>query len=178
MDIIWVLFRAFLDQIVFNTIGLIVVMFVVCMVLHRPGMGFKFFLFWLAVCAAVFYFVDPSAGIWGFLSYFFVIETDSGESGSKPSKPQSRQNPDDELPEYRIYENGEWKVKNPLVPGYIDSEGRKSWTGMFDEEHRPNGEIIMDNAYIRGRRDIYKDNVCIGYEYEDALGITHRVDYQ
>ena len=70
MDIIWGLFRAFLDQIVFNTIGLIVVMFVVCMVLYRPGMGFKFFLFWLAVCAAVFYFVDPSAGIWGFLSYF------------------------------------------------------------------------------------------------------------
>lgn len=83
MDIIWGLFLAFLDQIVFNTIGLIVVMFVVCMVLHRPGMGFKFFLFWLAVCAAVFYFVDPSAGIWGFLCYFIVIGADTNEAAPK-----------------------------------------------------------------------------------------------
>lgn len=62
---------------------LIAVMFVVCMVLHKPGMGFKFFLFWLAVCAAVFYLVDPSVGLWGFLCYFIVI----GGGSDKKSSP-------------------------------------------------------------------------------------------
>ena len=102
MDIIWGLFLAFLDQIVFNTIGLIVVMFVVCMVLHRPGMGFKFFLFWLAVCAAVFYFVDPSAGIWGFLSYFIVIGGGS-ETEKKPSHDNYKPN----------YEHRDGRTVNP-----------------------------------------------------------------
>lgn len=59
---------------------LIAVMFIVCMVLYRPG--FKFFLFWLAVCAAVFYFLAPSVGLWGFLNYFIILGGDL-DTGSR-----------------------------------------------------------------------------------------------
>jgi len=48
---------------------------------------------------------------------------------------------------------------------------------MLGEEHRQNGEVVRDNAYLSGRRDIYNAaGEYIGYEYEDSVGITHRVD--
>lgn len=177
MDIIWGLFLAFLDQIVFNTIGLIVVMFVVCMVLHRPGMGFKFFLFWLAVCAAVFYFVDPSAGIWGFLCYFIVIGADTNEAAPKKQRPVSS-GEEEEKPGWRFYGDGRVEVRKISNTGYVDTKGNETWEDLLGNEHRHNGEVIMKNAYLKNRYDIYKDNVCIGYYYKDAVGVIQRVDYQ
>lgn len=156
---------------------MIAAMFVVCMVLHKPGTGFKFFLFWLAVCAAVFFFVDPSVGIWGFLCYFIVIGADTNESAPKPSRPVSSRE-DDHEPDWRVYGNGKIEVKKAWGTGYVDTDGDESWIGILGEEHRHNGEIVMENAYIPGRRDIYKNNVCIGYYYEDLFGIIRRVDYQ
>lgn len=52
----------------------IIVLYFVCVVLYRPG--FKFFLLWFVICAGVFCFLSPSAGIWGFFGYFFVCESD------------------------------------------------------------------------------------------------------
>lgn len=155
---------------------MIAVMFIVCMVLCKPG--FKFFLFWLAVCAAVFFLVHPSVGVWGFLCYFIVIGADSKESGTKTSRSVPIRDSDDELPDYVIYGNGDYKVKNLSNTGYYHSKGGESVIGMFNKEYRDNGEVVMDNAYIPGRRDIYKNNVCIGYEYADSFGFVHRVDYQ
>lgn len=48
----------------------IIGMYIVCTVLYRSG--WRFFLIWTLICAAVFYFVHESVGIWSFLSYFCV----------------------------------------------------------------------------------------------------------
>jgi len=70
-------------------IFLVVVMFIMCMVLHtrmvldRPGRGFLFFLFWIGVCGAVSYFLDPSVGIGGFISYLIVVSVDDEVSPSR-----------------------------------------------------------------------------------------------
>lgn len=55
------------------------------MILYKPG--FKFFLLWLAICAAVFYFLNASAGIWGFLIYCFMgSHEESSTINSKTKK--------------------------------------------------------------------------------------------
>ena len=47
---------------------------------------------------------------------------------------------------------------------------------MFGKEYRSNGEVVYDNAYIPGKRDIYNaSGEYIGYEYEDSTNITQRV---
>lgn len=49
--------------------------------------------------------------------------------------------------------------------------------GMLGEEHRSNGEVVRENAYVSKHRDIYNAaGEYIGYEYKDSFGITHRVD--
>lgn len=155
MDIIWGLFRAFLDQIVFNTIGLIVVMFVVCMVLHRPGMGFKFFLFWLAVCAAVFYFVDPSAGIWGFLSYFIVIGGGS-ETGKTPSHDNYKPN----------YEPRNGRTVNP------DQHTGTGYHPGGDVEYYPNGTtgVSYGNVKYMSNRIRSVKQGTVTYFFDDNTG--------
>ena len=156
---------------------MIAAMFVVCMVLHNPGAGFKFFLFWLAICIAVFLLVDPAVGIWGFLCYFIVIGIGTNEPA--PQIPHSVSNrEEDSEPDWRIYGNGKWEVKKAWGTGYVDSDGNESWISILGEEHRHNGEIVMENAFIPNRHDIYKNNVCIGYYYKDLFGIIRRVDYQ
>ena len=157
MDIIWVLFRAFLDQIVFDTIGLIVVMFVVCMVLHRPGMGFKFFLFWLAVCAAVFYFVDPSAGIWGFLCYFIVIGEGSESSSSKKSSRSGS---------YDGYSSNSSSSRN------TSSHSGSSYHPGGDVDYLPNGNSAVrygDVTYMSNRIRSYKHGT-VTYFFDDNTG--------
>lgn len=71
MDAIWTLFHMFLRDIVFNTVGLIFLMYLVVTVLYRPGIGF--FALWTGVCFLLFRFVDMSAGLWSFLVYFLAI---------------------------------------------------------------------------------------------------------
>lgn len=76
----------------------------------------------------------------------------------------------------KVYEDGTHRVENLSNTGYYYSDGSESWVGMLGEEHRSNGEIVRENAYLSDRRDIYNaSGEYIGYEYEDSLGITHRV---
>ena len=77
----------------------------------------------------------------------------------------------------KIYEDGWHRVKNLSNTGYYYSDGYKSRKGMLGKEHRRNGEIVRENAYLSGCRDIYNAaGEYMGYEYEDSLGIMHRVD--
>lgn len=48
----------------------IIILFFVCMILYKPG--FKFFMLWSAICAGVFFLLNPSAGIWGLFIYCFM----------------------------------------------------------------------------------------------------------
>ena len=58
----------------------IIILFFVCIALFKPG--FKFFLLWLGICAAVFCFLDMSAGLWGVLIYVYVWSHDEPFYGS------------------------------------------------------------------------------------------------
>lgn len=154
----------------------IIILFFVCMVLYKPGL--KFFLLWLAICAAVFYFLSESAGLWGVLIVYGLVAgrdipddkpSGSGRSGSGQTKSTHLYD--------KVYEDGSHRVENLSNTGYYYSDGSESWVGMLGEEHRSNGEVVRENAYLSGRRDIYNAaGEYVGYEYEDSLGITHRVD--
>lgn len=153
----------------------IIILFFVCMVLYKPG--FIFFLLWLAICAAVFYFLSESAGLWGVLIVYGLVaghdipdDKQSTFGGSDSSHTKSARLYD------KVYEDGTHRVENLSNTGYYYSDGSESWVGMLGEEHRSNGEIVRENAYLSDRRDIYNaSGEYIGYEYEDSLGITHRV---
>ena len=154
----------------------IIILFFVCMVLYKPG--FKFFLLWLAICAAVFYFLSESAGLWGVIVVYGLVAGHDipDDKPSTSGKSDSGHTNSARLYD-KVYEDGSHRVENVSNTGYYYSDGSESWIGMLGEEHRSNGEVIRENAYISGRRDIYNaDGEYIGYEYEDSLGITHRVD--
>lgn len=73
---------------------LIIVMFFLCLFLYKPG--YAFFFFWLAFSAAVFVFVHPSVGFWGFLCYIGVIPN---IDGAHPASKNSSSNVDDFIKE-------------------------------------------------------------------------------
>lgn len=153
----------------------IIVLFFLCMVLFKPG--FKFFLLWLAICGAVFCFLNMSAGVWGMFIYCFIWGSDSDTESSSSSNHSNEVNNNSNNHLYdKLYRDGSHRVENLSKTGYYYSNGDESRLGMFGEEHRSNGDVVRENAYISGRRDIYNDSgEYIGYEYEDALGITHRI---
>lgn len=111
------------------------------------------------------------------MAYFLVIGFGAEDSSHQSTESTSTRVRDESVSDYKIYEDGTRRVSNLSKTGYYYSGGSESWNGMLGEEHRSNGEEVYDNAYIPGRRDIYnKNGEYIGYEYEDSLGITHRVD--
>lgn len=111
------------------------------------------------------------------MAYIFVVGFTSEDTSQKSSSSTSTRARDKSTSDYKIYEDGTRRVSNLSKTGDYYSNGSESWDGMLGEEHRSNGEVVYDNAYISGRRDIYnKNGEYIGYEYEDSLGITHRVD--
>lgn len=154
----------------------IIILFFVCMVLYKPG--FKFFLLWLAICAAVFYFLSESAGLWGVLVvYGLVAGQDLPSEETSATKRSSGSSSKSKYLYDKVYEAGSHRIENLSNTGYYYSDGQESWVGMLGEEHRSNGEVVRENAYLSGHRDIYNAaGEYIGYEYEDSLGITHRVD--
>lgn len=155
----------------------IVILFFVCLVIYKPS--FKRFLLWLVLCTGVFYFFSASAGVWGALIYIFVWASIEGGDESSSTKHSSRKDSSSEniFGYDKIYEDGSHRIEKLSQTGYHYSNGEDSWLGMFGDEHRSNGEVVRDNAYIQGRRDIYDaSGEYIGYEYEDCVGITHRVE--
>lgn len=136
----------------------------------------KFLIFWACVCIAYYHFLHL-AWIYAVMAYIFVVGFTSEDSSQKSSSSTSTRARDKSTSDYKIYEDGTRRVSNLSKTGHYYSNGSESWAGMLGEEHRSNGEVVYDNAYISGRRDIYnKNGEYIGYEYEDSLGITHRVD--
>lgn len=168
---------------------LIAVMFIVCMVLHKPGMGFKFFLFWLAVCAAVFYFVNPSVGLWGFLCYFIVIgggsETEKKPPVTTTSNPEPRigrtVNPDEHTGtgyhpggDVDYLPNGNTSVKYGNVrymSNRIHSVNEGKVTYFFDENGRRLGRSV-DNG--NGVFTYFDDN---GREIGRCVNNGNRTDF-
>lgn len=165
-----------------SSIVFILIMLIVCFILHELFLEFvkskpdlKFFLFWMCVCVALNYIFAIGASIYAFLAYCFVFGAGAEDSSKKSSGTSA--NNRSRSSEDKIYENGTRRISNISETGYYYSDGTESWNGMLGEEHRNNGETIYDNAYIPGQRDIYdKNGNYIGYEYEDSLGITHRVN--
>lgn len=154
----------------------IIVLFFVCMILYKPG--FRFFLLWLGICAAVFFFLSESAGLWGVLVVYGLIAGHDIPDEKNTSSKSSSTSSSSSIRLYdKVYEDGSHRVDNLSKTGYYYSGGSESWVGMLGEEHRENGEVVRDNAYLSGRRDIYNAaGEYVGYEYEDSVGITHRVD--
>lgn len=154
----------------------IVILFFVCMVLYKPG--FKFFLFWLVICAAVSYFLSPSAGLWGVLFVYTTVHGNDSFSERTSTSNSSRTTASNSKHLYdKVYRNGTYRTENLSNTGYYYSDGKESWLSFLGEEHRNNGEVVRDNAFLTGRRDIYNSaGDYVGYEYEDSLGITHRID--
>lgn len=145
------------------------------MIIYKPG--FKFFFLWLAICAAVFFFLNVSAGVWGVFIYGFMWSHDGYAEENYSSKPFNDSSYQSLQFDEERYENGSYKIKNLSNTGYNYSDGKESWVGMCGEEHLSNGEVIYENAYIPGRRDIYNaSGEYIGYEYKDSFGTIHRVD--
>lgn len=165
-----------------SSIVFIIIMFFVCLILHEIFLScikskpdLKFFLFWMGVCVALYYIFALGASIYAFLVYCFVFGADADDSPKKSSGTSASNS--SRSSEDKLYENGTRRISNISKTGYYYSDGRESWNGMLGEEHRNNGETVYDNAYIPGQRDIYdKNGNYIGYEYEDSLGITHRVN--
>lgn len=71
----------------------------------------------------------------------------------------------------KVFSDGSWEVQGFLKNERINSNGEKSWVGYWGEEHRSNNNEVVYNGYV------YKDNELIGYEWEDALGITRRSNW-
>lgn len=154
----------------------IIILFFACMVLYKPGI--KFFLLWLAICAIVFRFLSPSAGLWGLLVVYGIVAGSDlpSEKNSANKHPSKKKSKTTRLYD-KVYEDGSHRVENLSKTGYYYSDGSESWVGMLGEEHRSNGEVVRQNAYISGRRDIYNAaGEYVGYEYEDSMGITRRVN--
>ena len=153
---------------------IIPILFVICLIMYRPK--FTNFLLWLAICAAVYLFLSKASGFWGVLIYIAIWGYDGQETKQPSSPPIDESNGKPTKMYDRMYEDGTYRVKNISNTGYYYSNGIESWIGMLGEEHRSNGEIVRENAYIKGRRDIYTESdKYIGYEY-DSLGITYRVN--
>ena len=102
---------------------------------------------------------------------------DEPSSGSSNSTYSNKKNSEKFSLYDERYEDGTYRFKNLSETGYYYSDGKESRVGMFNEEHRSNGEVVYDNAYISGRKDIYnKNGEYIGYEYKDSFGRVCRVD--
>ena len=152
----------------------LIILFFVGMVLYKPG--FKFFLIWIAFFSVIGFIDCGFAGVigydfWGLVLYSFYLEVDDTPSSNSTHSDKSPTN------KTKIYPDGTRRTQNLSKTGYYYSNGEVSWTDTLGDEHRSNGEIIRDNAYIPGRRDIYNaKGEYIGYEYEDSTGITRRVN--
>ena len=136
------------------------------------------FWIWLGI-GVVLFLVLPSLGLWYLiisgLLWGYSGVTDSDRKESRQNAKQKERTEEKPFTLYdRVYGNGVTRVENISKTGYYYSDGSESWVDILGNEHRENGEVVMENAYIPGRRDIYKDNEYIGYEYEDACGITQR----
>ena len=159
-----------------------IILFLVCFILHelflcciKSKPDLKFFLFWMVVCVSLNYFFTIGASAYAFLVYCFIFGADADDSPKKSSGTSASDGSCSS--EYKLYENGTQRISNISKTGYYYCDGTESWNGMLGEEHRSNGETVYDNAYIPGQRDIYdNEGNYIGYEYEDSLGITHRVN--
>ena len=136
------------------------------------------FWIWLGI-GVVLFLIAPGAGFWYvIISALIWGYSDGTDSDRKESKQHAKQEERVEEKPFilydRVYGNGVTRVENISKTGYYYSDGSESWVDMLGNEHRENGEVVMENAYIPGRRDIYKDNKYIGYEYEDACSVTQR----
>lgn len=131
------------------------------------------FIIWLVI-GIVLLLILPGLGIW----YLIISALIWGYTGVTDSDRKERKEKTEQEKPFilydRVYANGVTRVENISKTGYYYSDGSESWVDIAGDEHRDNGEIVMENAYIPGRRDIYKDNKYIGYEYEDACGVTQR----
>lgn len=170
-----------------SSLVFIIIMIIVCFVIeqlflqyvtHKPD--FRFFLFWIAVCIVFCFIFSVGASVYAFLAYCFVTGADGEESSHKgcdSTDSAKNSNSNDSHLYDKVYEDGTRRAKNLSKTSHYYSDGTESWEGMLGEEVRNNGEVVYDNTYIPGRRDIYdKTGRYVGYEYEDSLGVTHRVD--
>lgn len=164
-----------------------VIMFVVCFVMElifenciSEKAELKFFLFWLGICILLYFIFTFAAAFYAFMAYCIVAGADSEKSSGKgygSACSAKKSSSSDSCLYDKVYEDGTRRVKNLSKTGYYYSDGKESWEGMLGQEVRSNGEVVYDNAYIPGRRDIYdKNGKYVRYEYENLLGITHRVD--
>lgn len=137
-----------------------------------------FYIIGIVICVILFLVGLQGFGLWGLILIGIIWacsdrDTSSSTNTSVNSAVERSSGPSGMCD--RIYEDGTHRVEKISKTGYYYSDGEESWVGMLGEEHRSNGEVVRENAYIPGKRDIYNENgECIGYEYEDALGITHR----
>ena len=133
------------------------------------------FWIWLGI-GIILFLIAPGLGFWYVIISGLLWAGDDTEG--KESKRSTKQEKSVEEKPFNIYDktygNGVARVENISKTGYYYSDGNESWVDMLGNEHRENGEVVVENAYISGRRDIYKDNECVGYEYEDACGVTQR----
>lgn len=152
-----------------------VILFFVCLIFYKPG--FKFFICWITINAVLSYFIYPGIGVWGFITYLFIYSNGEEYEDRSDCRPSDHTNEKPANWYDQRHEDGTYRVKNISNTGYYYSDGKESWVGMFGEEHRSNGEIVRQNAYLPERRDIYNSaGEYVGYEYEDSFGTTRRVN--
>ncbi len=145
------------------------------------------YIIWLAICAGL-YFFNPVIAFIAFIFYGVAGGIHSGSfsggeySGTGSSGGYSRSSSGSSFDVGRlwadkVYGDGSYRTEGFFDGTYRYSDGTTSYTSAWTgNEIRSNGETVIDNAFLPGRKDIYKDGRRIGYEYDDWRGVTQRVD--
>lgn len=145
-------------------VGLILIMLVICMVLYKPGA--KFFFSWLMICVAVFYFIRPSVGLWGFLMYFVVMPD--------PDADEKRRKRQDSFSSNLSWVDIE-SVDDQKVSGQRCSSRRHGDTTYFSNGNSSvhYGDVTYHDDQVRSVR-----NGVVTYFYDDKTGceLGHSVD--
>ncbi len=163
----------------------LIITFIAALFFYKPNL--TSYVLWLAICGALYCIFTPASAFIAFIIYGIAgfihsggFDTEfSGGSGSYTVSASSYEQ-DSDKPFWdwkdRRYSDGSYRTEGWVDGTYHYSDGTTSYTSLLGHEVRSNGETVMDNGFIPGKKDIYKDNRRVGYEYEDWLGITHRVD--
>lgn len=136
-----------------------------------------FYIIGLVVCVILFIVGLPGFGFWGLILLALIWGySDHDFAAEERQHKNSGEEREERFSFYdKVYEDGSNRIENLSKTGYYYSDGTKSWVDMLGNEHRSNGEVLMDNAYVPGQRDVYnEEGECIAYEIEDCMGVTHR----
>ena len=114
------------------------------------------YLGWFIIGHVIFRYVNASLGMWYFILTVYgwacIVSGSSecGSGGGGSSSPRSSCGLYD-----RLYEDGSHRTENLSGSGYhYSSNGSESWLGLLGEEHREDGTVVYENAFIPGQRDI------------------------